>query len=197
MATGSLRDLDVGGRSDFLLLRDPLGSRTRQVAVERDLLVHAEEAGVGFDVALRVDRRAEQVRRHVFDGAEVAEVDAGFFRDLFQRIAGVLARGANDGADALVRAPEAVGGDEIGIVVGDDAQEGCVAAGSARVGVVPWNLRRAADVRSSFRRPGAEAVSSVGWVGLVSSLATPLILLSETEGQSSHWTYRSALRPPP
>ena len=108
-----------------------------QVAVERGLLVHAEEAGVGLDVALGVDGRAEQARRHLLDGAEVAEVDAGFAGDLVQREAGVLAGGADDVADALVRniGGRRWRGDEIGIVVGDDAQMRRVAARGAGLGV--------------------------------------------------------------
>ena len=95
LGRGRLGDLDLLG---IFQDRGALG----QVAVERGLLVHAEEAGVGFDVALGVNRRAEKARRHLFDGAQVADVDAGFAGDLFQRETGVFAASADFVADTLV-----------------------------------------------------------------------------------------------
>ena len=160
-----------------------MAAHSRQVAVERGLLVHAEEAGVGLDVALGVDRRAEQARRHVLDGAQVAEVDAGLAGDLLQRETGVLAGGADGVADALVWAAAAWAANSI-VVVADDAQvrraRGVCAARH------PWRVRRAAGSASAVPAsvsPAAGTVSSVGELGLVSSLATPLICLSETERQ--------------
>ena len=119
LGRGGLGDLDLLG---VFQDRGALG----QVTVERRLLVHAEEARVGFDVALGVDWRAEQARRHLLDGAQVADVDAGFAGDLFQREAGVLARGADLVADALVN--DGSGG-ELSIGIGHDAE---VRRGTAR-----------------------------------------------------------------
>ena len=97
-----------------------------QVAVERRLLVHAEEASVGFDVAFGVDRRTEQARRHLLDGAQMADVHAGFAGDLFQRETGVFAGGADFVADALVDG----GSCELGVSVGHDTQMRGRAAGA-------------------------------------------------------------------